>query len=288
MMLPALLILAAVSVLPFLALVAMSFSNVRLLGGVSFTSAGLANWRNVLTDPETWSSWTHTLEFFVLSVGSEVVAGCVVALVMHALVRARTVVFSIVLLPMFLAPITVGLLGKFMLDPTIGLYSWIFQHLGMVSANRGPLGSTSTAMLAVASLDMWEWTPLIALIVLAGLSSVNPSVLEAAEVDGAGYFVKLRAIVLPSIAPILLVALLVRSMDAIRYYDIVQITTGGGPANSTWMISQQLNDKVRGTMLDGVTTTIGQAAVIGITMLVFSTIIASLFVRLMTRREEGR
>jgi len=288
MMAPAIILLAAVSIIPFIGLVVMSFSHVRLLGGVSLSPAGLSNWRAVLTDRETWSSWGRTLEFFVLSVGSEMIIGTVIALVLHAMRRGRSIVFSIVLLPMFLAPITVGLLGSFMLDPTIGLYTWILRHLGLLASHHALLGQRSTAMFAVASLDLWEWAPLVALIVLAGLTSVNPSILEAASVDGAGYFRKLWSIVLPSISPVLLVALLVRSMDAVRYYDIVQIATGGGPANSTWMISQQLNEKLQGTSLDGVTTLIGQAAVIGLTMLAFSTIIANLFVRVLARREEPR
>lgn len=288
MMLPALIVLVAVSVMPFISLIVMSFSNVRLLGGVAFSSAGLANWAKVLSDSQTWHAWLITIEFFVLAVGLEMILGVIFGLVLNALRKGRSITFSIVLLPMFLAPITVGLLGSFLLDPTIGLYSWLMRDMGLLEAGHSVLGQPSTALLAVATLDAWEWTPLVALIVLAGLSSVNPSVLEAASVDGAGYFRTLRSIVFPSIAPVLLVALLVRSMDAIRYYDIVKITTGGGPANSTWMISLQLNEKVQATALDGVTTLIGEAAVIGLTMLVFSTIIATVFVRVLDRKEVAR
>jgi multiple sugar transport system permease protein len=285
MLAPAVIVLAAVSIVPFLSLIAMSFARVRLLGGVSLSPAGLDNWVAVLSDPETWQSWLRTLVFFVIAVGSEMVLGVAVALVLNALRRSRAVVFAIALLPMFLAPITVGLLGNFLLDPTIGLISWLLRSAGLLAAHHGVLGQSSTAMVSVAALDAWEWTPLVALIVLAGLTSVNPSVLEAAALDGAGYLRTLGSVVLPGIAPILLVALLVRSMDATRYYDIVQITTGGGPANSTWMISQQLREKLQGTSLDGVTTLIGQASVIGITMLVFSTVIAQVFVRVLARRE---
>ncbi|NEM90163.1 carbohydrate ABC transporter permease [Galbitalea soli] len=288
MLAPAILVLAAVSVIPFVSLIVMSFSHVRLLGGVTLTPAGLENWTTVFGDPATWASWLRTLEFFVLAVGSEMALGFGVALILNALRRSRTIVFSITLLPMFLAPITVGLLGNFLLDPTIGLYSWLLRSVGLLAPNHGLLGQRETSMVAIAALDAWEWTPLIALIILAGLTSINPSVLEAASLDGAGFTRTITSVVLPSIAPILLVALLVRSMDAIRYFDIVQITTGGGPASSTWMISQQLQQKVQATSLDGVTTLIGQASVIGITMIAFSTIIANLFVRLLSKRERDR
>lgn len=288
MMIPALIVLAAVSIVPFISLIVMSFSAVRLLGGVSIQPLGFANWSAVLTDPETWHSWLVTIEFFVLAVGLEMVLGVVIALVLDAMHRARSITFSLVLLPMFLAPITVGLLGTFLLDPTIGLYTWLLKNVGLLAPGHSILGQQSTALLATATLDAWEWTPLVALIVLAGLSAVNPYVLEAAAVDGAGYFRTLSSIVFPTIAPVLLVALLVRSMDAIRYYDIVKISTGGGPANTTWMISLQLNEKVQATNLDGVTTLIGQASVIGLTMLMFSTIIANLFVRMLNRKEAAR
>jgi len=284
MMLPALLVLALITVVPFLMLIAMSFAKVRLLGGVSLSVNGLENWANVLTDAATWHSWGVTLEFFVLAVGMEMIVGTVLALILNSLRRGQSVAFSLVLLPMFLAPITVGLLGNFLLDPTIGLYAWVMQSLHLVGPGQSVLGSQSTAMLAVATLDMWEWAPLVALIVLAGLTSVSPSVLEAASVDGAGYLRTLFSIVIPTILPVLLVALLVRSMDAVRYYDIVHITTGGGPANSTWVISLQLNEKIQATSIDGVTTLIGQSAVIGITMLAFTVIIANLFVRVLDRR----
>lgn len=283
MMLPALVVLVAITVVPFIMLIAMSFSKVRLLGGVALSGAGLSNWANVITDPATWHAWGVTLIFFVLAVGMEMVVGTALALILYSLRRGQSVVFSLLLLPMFLAPITVGLLGNFLLDPTIGLYSWVMQSLHMVAPGHSVLGQPGTALLAVSTLDMWQWAPLVALIVLAGLTSVSPSVLEASSMDGAGYFRTLFSIVLPSILPVLLVALLVRSMDAVRYYDIVHITTGGGPANATWVISLQLNEKVQATALDGVTTLIGQAAVIGITMLAFSVIIANLFVRVLDR-----
>jgi len=284
MMLPALLVLVLITVLPFIMLIAMSFAKVRLHGGVSLSMNGFGNWSDVLTDPATWHSWGVTLLFFVLAVGMEMIVGTVLALILNSMRRGQSLAFSLVLLPMFLAPITVGLLGNFLLDPTIGLYSWVMESLHLVGAHQSVFGSQTTAMLAVTTLDMWEWAPLVALIVLAGLTSVSPSVLEAASVDGAGYLRTLFSIVIPSILPVLLVALLVRSMDAVRYYDIVHITTGGGPANTTWVISLQLNEKVQATAVDGITTLIGQSAVIGITMLVFTIIIANVFVRVLDRR----
>lgn len=284
MMLPALVVLVAITVVPFVMLIMMSFSHVALLGGVKLSAAGVANWAAVLSDPITWHAWIVTLIFFVLAVAFEMVLGTALAMVLNSMSKGQSVAFSLILLPMFLAPITVGLLGDFILDPTIGLYSWIMRGLHILGPSQGVFGTGGPAMLAVASLDTWEWAPLVCLIVFAGLTGVSPSILEAASVDGASYWRTLFTIILPMISPVLLVALLIRSMDAIRYYDIVNITTGGGPANATWVISLQLNEKLRATAPNGMTTLIGQASVIGLTMLVFTVIVANLFVRVLARR----
>ena len=111
-------------------------------------------------------------------------------------------------------------------------------------------------------MDVWEWTPLIALIVLAGLTSVPKPVLEAAAMDGAGYFKRLRYIVLPMISGVLIVALLIRSMDAIRYFDIITNTTNGGPADATKIVPIRLYETAF-RFFD-----LGYAAAIGLSMLV--------------------
>lgn len=279
LMAPALLLLAILSIGPFVMLIVMSLSNVKLLGGISITSAGLDNWRNVLTDPAFWTSWRTTAIFFVLSVGLELLGGVVFALVLHSLVKARSFMLAVVLLPMFLAPIIVGLLGRFLVDTTIGLYAWF---LGLFGIHNDLLSGKLSALFTVVTIDAWEWIPLVALIVLAGLTSVPPSILEASSLDGAGYVRQLFSIVMPHIKPILLVALLIRSMDAVRFYDIITITTNGGPADGTKVIALRLYEeafKFRNSM--------GEAAVIGLTMLLFSILLANLFVRFLDRKPES-
>mgnify|MGYP003658171729 FL=1 len=134
-------------------------------------------------------------------------------------------------------------------------------------------------MVAVILMDVWEWTPLVALIVLAGLASVPEDTLEAAEMDGAKYGQKLLYIILPSISNILLVALLIRAMDAIRFFAIIFITTNGGPADSTKIIPIRLYD-IAFRFFD-----LGYAAAVGITMLVFSIMVATAFTKLLKRQE---
>jgi len=178
---------------------------------------------------------------------------------------------------MFLAPVMVGLLGRFLLDSTIGLYAQLMQMVGL---NTDLFAQPSTALPTVIMIDVWQWTPLVALIMLAGITSVPPSTLEAASIDGAGFFRRLFEMVIPQMKPIILVALLVRSMDAIRYFDIITATTNGGPADATKIVPIRLYE-----MAFRFNNQIGRAAVLGITMLVFSIALANVFVRFFGERQ---
>lgn len=275
LMAPGVVLLALISVLPFVALVVMSFSRVRLLGGVRLEWAGLDNWERVLTDPEMWLSWGRTVAYLTATLGLEMVLGAAVALALHRVVRGRGLLLSLTLLPMFVAPVIVGLLGRYLTDSTFGLYSRLLAGLGY---DGDILGGTTSAFVAVVLMDVWEWTPLIALIVLAGLTSVNTSMLEAAALDGAGYVRTLRHIVLPAISPILLVALLIRAMDAVRYFDIVVVTTNGGPADATKIIPVRLFETAF-RFFD-----LGYAAAIGLMMLGLTIAISKVFVRSLDAR----
>ncbi|GAA2360993.1 carbohydrate ABC transporter permease [Nonomuraea africana] len=275
MMTPGLILLAALSIVPFLALIAMSFSRVRLLGGVALDVVGLTNWVRFFTDADMWMSWLRTIIYFVLTVGFEMVLGIGIALCLYRVLRGRNILLGLLLLPMFAAPSIVGLLGRYLTDSTFGLYAWVLRSLGYAG---DILGSPTTAFAAVVLMDVWEWTPLIALITLAGLSSVPQSVREAAAVDGAGGWMALRYIIFPAISNVLLVALLIRSMDAIRYFDIIWVTTGGGPADATKIVPVRLYETAF-RFFD-----LGYAAAIGLAMLAFSIIIARTFVRLLDVR----
>ncbi|MDR8413165.1 sugar ABC transporter permease [Nonomuraea sp. 3-1Str] len=275
MMAPGLLLLAALSIVPFIALIAMSFAHVRLLGGVRLDLIGLRNWARFFTDADMWMSWLRTIVYFVLTVGLEMVLGVAVALCLFRVLRGRNVLLGLLLLPMFVAPSIVGLLGRYLTDSTFGLYAWVLRSVGYTG---DILGSPISAFAAVVLMDVWEWTPLIALITLAGLSSVPQSVREAAAVDGAPGWMTLRYIVFPAIANVLLVALLIRSMDAIRYFDIIWVTTNGGPADATKIVPVRLYETAF-RFFD-----LGYAAAIGLAMLAFSIFIARTFVRLLDVR----
>jgi multiple sugar transport system permease protein len=276
MLAPALAVLAAVSIFPFIYIIAMSLSQVRMIGGISFAWAGLDNWSRLFSDSAVWGSWLRSVVFFVLSVGLEMCLGIAVALAIYETRRGRNIITSLVLMPMFMAPVIVGLLGRFMTDSTYGLYAWFLDKIGLYHGDI--LGNTTSAFLAVTLMDVWEWTPLIALIVLAGLSSMPAQVLEAAAIDGASYWARLRDIVLPMISGVIVVALLIRSMDAIRYFDIITNTTNGGPADATKIVPIRLYETAF-RFFD-----LGYAAAIGLSMLAVTIVMANLFMGILKRR----
>lgn len=275
MMTPGIVVLAALSVLPTIVLVAMSFSTVSLVGGFRLRFAGLDNWARIFSDGAFWRSWATTAGYLVLTIGLELVLGTLLALALNRLVRARGTLLSLLLLPMFVAPVIVGLLGRFLTDSAYGLYSWV---LGEIGYHGEILAQGTSAFVAVVLMDVWEWTPLLMLIVLAGLTSMNPSVVEAAALDGASGWRMFRHVTLPSISSVLLVGLLIRSMDAVRYFDIITITTNGGPADATKTAPVRLYETAF-RFFD-----IGYAAVTGILMLVVTIFIARGFIRVLGGR----
>jgi multiple sugar transport system permease protein len=276
MLAPALILLAALSLFPFIYIVIMSLSRVGLIGGIDLHWAGLHNWSRLFSDSTVGAAWVRSVVYFVLTVGLEMLLGIGIALLVHSMVWGKNLVISLVLMPMFMAPVIVGLLGRFLTDSTYGLYAWVLRETGLFSGDI--LGSTKSAFVAVTLMDVWEWTPLIALIVLAGLSSLPQPVMEAARVDGASYWQRLRYIVMPMIMGVVIVALLVRSMDAIRYFDIIYNTTNGGPADATKVVPIRLYETAF-RFFD-----LGYAAAIGLSMLAVSILVANLFMRTLKRR----
>ncbi len=275
MLLPALLLLAALSIYPFFYLIWMSFNSITLVGGISFSFVGLDNWRTLFSDSQVWSSWLTTVEYVGATLTVEMLLGICVALAITAMGAFRNAVLTMVILPMFMAPIVVGLLGLFLTNSSYGLYAYFLHQLGFF--NTSDILGIATALPAVVLMDAWEWTPLIVLIVAAGLSSLPREPLEAASVDGASSLQRLWFVILPMLRATLLVALLIRSMDAIRYYDIITITTAGGPADATKIIPIRLYETAFRFF------NLGYAAAIGLSMLVVTIILGKVFVGFMMK-----
>jgi multiple sugar transport system permease protein len=202
--------------------------------GMSF--AGLDNFRFVfLEDPNFWDAIIRSLLFSGFVVPVEFLLGFIIAL---ALVRETAffkVTRSVLLIPLLLAPVIVGSMWRVLYSPTFGPINYVLQLLGIPAQLW--LSSPAQSLVSVAIEDIWEWTPFLALISMAGLQALPVEPFESASVDGASYLEVLRHITLPMLRPYLLVGLLIRSMDAMKTYDLVIASTQGGPGFSTILSS---------------------------------------------------
>ena len=273
MLAPALIALAIISIFPLLYMFYISMYDYTMsVNNPSFV--GLSNWIKVLKSSTFWSSWQRTGLIAGSGIVLQMLLGIGVALIIYQLPKGQNLVLTFFMMPVFVAPIVAGLLGRFLLNSTYGFYAWILSFFGYT----GEVFATPTgAVLGIIGIDVWEWTPLITMIVLAGLQSMDTETLEAASIDGATYWGRLRYVIFPLASRTILVALLVRMMDILRYVDTVKIITEGGPADAT---------KIAGYHLMEVAfrfQNFGQAAVLGIIMIVVISALGKLFIRLMGR-----
>ena len=181
---------------------------------------GLANYAEAVTDGRLWLSLAHTVGFAVVSVALELALGLLLALALHRAVAARGPVRTLALIPWALPTVVAALLWRFLFD---GPTDWLAD----------PLRAWSPIVLA----DVWKTTPFVTLLLLAGLQTIDESLYEAARIDGATDWQQFRHLTLPMLRPALLVALIFRTLDAFRVFDLIYALTGGGPGTATEPIS---------------------------------------------------
>ena len=179
----------------------------------------------------------NTLLFTVISVALELVLGMVLALVMDKAIRGIGVVRTIALIPWAIPTAVSAMIWSYMYDGSYGVVSKIFESIGLIGKQSEMLLTSQGALASIVISDVWKTTPYMALLLLAGLQVVDRGLYESAAIDGSGPFKTFISITLPLIKPSILVALLFRTLDAFRVYDLIAILTGGGPGNGTESLS---------------------------------------------------
>ncbi|GCL73476.1 sugar ABC transporter permease [Paenibacillus naphthalenovorans] len=198
---------------------------------------GLEHYRYFLTDRRMWDSLANTTLFSVFSVSIELVLGLMIALLINQPFKGRGLARAAILIPWATPTAISGMIWSYMYDGQSGIFAKWLTDLGIIS-DMGMLMSTkSGALFAVIFADVWKTTPFIALLLFAGLQTIPDSLYEAAQVDGATKWQRFFRITLPMLKSTILVALLFRTLDAFRVFDLIYVLTGGGPANSTESIS---------------------------------------------------
>jgi multiple sugar transport system permease protein len=233
LLVPAAVALAGVSVYPLFYGVRASFTH--YLYGRDFGFNGLTNYREIWNDTFFRQAMETTAKYVVLSVAIETVLGLALALLVSREIRFGGPIRVGLILPMTIAPVVVGVMWRLLYDSGVGVTDPLFQLFGFSPPDV--LAHNGTAFASVVLVDVWEWTPLIFLILLAGLQSLPQEPLEAALVDGAGRVRLFLDHTLPLLRPVLLVAIVLRTIDAIGTFDQIYVLTQGGPGTSTRLIS---------------------------------------------------
>lgn len=236
---PALTLLLAMTIVPTLYLVYYSLRHEDLLGpGSHFV--GLANFVRVLRDADIRWSFVATALFVVLAVGIELALGLILALLLSRRVRESNLLTALFMLPLGIAPVVSALVFRVLLDPAYGWIDYYLQLWGLIAQPIDWLGDPTNAWIAVVALDVWQWTPFVALILLAGLQAVPPEPKEAAMMDGAGPLRLFWHIMLPFLQPFIAIALVFRAIEACKTFGSVQVLTAGGPGSSTELVNLDL------------------------------------------------
>lgn len=228
---PALGFLAILSVWPFAYLIYASFTSYQLAIPVPVEWVGLANFSKVLTNPRFWSSLGITAIFVLVAVPVQIVLGLGLAMLINGLARGREIFASLFLIPMMLAPIVVGFSWNLFLNPIYGPLNALLRGIGL--SPPAWASSPSWALPTVVFVDIWQWTPFVMIVLLAGLRSIPARVFEAARVDGSTRWQTFLHILLPMMAPYITVAFVLRFIDSFKVFDVIYILTKGGPGTST-------------------------------------------------------
>jgi len=233
---PALLAVAAVVGYPFLRTAYASLFDAPLLGK-DYLWVGLGNYLAALKNAEFVAGILHTLYFGVTSVSLELVLGVAVALLLNESFHGRKLVRALLVLPLALPTVVNAAMWRWIYNPEYGALNALLTQTHLLASYRSWLGTAPMAMNMVVIADVWKNFPVVALLVLAGLQTIPKELYEASRVDGAGSLRRFAAITLPGIRPTLLVALVLRTIESLKVFDIIYVMTGGGPASSTKTVS---------------------------------------------------
>jgi multiple sugar transport system permease protein len=188
---------------------------------------GLKNFQNVVSDPNFWHSVLVTVEYAVVATGVETLLGIGVALLLNRASRIGRFFERLLILPLMIAPVIAATVWKLMYNPQFGVINY------MLGLGRFDWLSKDTALWSSILVDLWIYTPFVAILVLAGIRSLPKEPFEASDVDGAGWWYMFRRLMLPMLWPYILVAVIFRFMDCLKIFDIIYVLTAGGPGNTT-------------------------------------------------------
>lgn len=278
-LLPAVITLLAVGIYPLLFAVSISFRQYELTKpNLGFGFTGLSNYAQVFSDSTFWASLGRTFAFLATVLPVQILLGLLIALLLNlpGLRVLKTITRVALVVPLATTYAVVGLMGRLIFNSDFGVLNWFLEYVLGVNAVAW-LGRPNTAFLSIAAMDIWQWTPFVALIFLAGLSNVPTDIEEAAKLETDRWYLILRHIQLPYLLPGLTAILILRTADILKLFDMVFVMTRGGPGTATELISiyvQRIGFRVFNQ---------GVASAQAVLMLIITIILARIYIRVFYR-----
>lgn len=284
LMAPTLIILFAIGIYPFLYALWIAGQNVILSKPfIPRFFVGLYQYQAVIQDPEFWHAFRTTIWFTVQAVFIEFWLGLGLALLFQRQLRGVSVMQLLILIPMILPPLVAALIWRYMFYPGAGLVTYYSSAItSWFGLGEIPfLSHPDIAFQTLIFVDVWEWTPFMFLMMTAGLASIPRQPYEAAEIDGASAWRVFWTITMPLLRPAILIAVVIRTMDAFRTYELIVVMTRGGPGNATTTLNVYLT-KIGLEFFDA-----SKAAAISLIMMMIIIVMSFVFIRVFRSRTEA-
>lgn len=271
---PTVIMISIVALYPVLRTFYLSFTNARLSGARAVRFVGLQNYTDLLTDSTFQRALWNTTVFTVSSVFFETILGMIIALTIHSNFKGRGLVRTSMLIPWAIPTVVSARMWAWMYNDVFGVINdFLVTRLGIIDTKIAWLASPTLALPSLIAIDVWKTTPFMALLILAGLQVIPGDIYEAGDVDGASKWQQFWTMTLPLLRPALMVALIFRTLDAFRVFDLPFVTKGTAPETIT------LSILARQTMIDLVR--LGQGAAIAVVIFLLLMIFVALYMRLM-------
>ncbi len=276
--LPAVVLLALVLLIPLAYVINLSLQTEVGRGDMAYV--GLDNYARFVADPYFWNAVRNTFAFTIASVAMHVLLGLGVALLLNKDIRGRTAFRVVALVPWMFSSVVVAALWRWMYSPEFGVINDILDRIGIISEQIPWLGDLNLALPAVIFANAWRGFPFVMIMVLAGLQAIPREQYEAAAVDGASTIAAFRYVTLPHLRFVLSISIVLDSIWTFKYFDLVQVMTGGGPANATEVLTTLVYRNAFEYFR------FGYASAIAVMMFLILLAFTAIYVRMALRQEE--
>jgi multiple sugar transport system permease protein len=277
LLLPSVAFLIAMTIVPTVYSAWMSLRQYNLSRPDLAHFVGFRNYRQTLQDDLFWNAFRTSITFTVSVLVFEFVLGFFIASLLDRKMRGIGFLRTLFVIPVFASPVAMGLTWRYMYQPGYGLINYLLESVGLPRVNW--LADVHWAMPAVVIVDVWQWTPFVALIILAGMQSISTEIAEAAELDGLSRWQYLLKMVLPLIRPVVVVIGLIRLIDALKTFDLIYIITRGGPGTATYTLPLHAYSIGFASFL------MGKSAAISWVIVIIINVFTILFLRILAKEE---